>query len=314
MLNQCFCAIVIVFLLAIPTVSFAEDPEKPEPGYRLGDWLLTGSLTAAGTYTTFMDWQAGGTDTAAGALQTEFAALFAKDRIQWKNTVKIEYGVSKVKDESARKASDLLSLESNFDYRLFPKLAAYSRFKGITAMTAGYLYYADPVNAEFTDGRDPETGEDRIHISDAFDPLQLEQGVGVSYPVFQNEGKTRFLNVRAGLGGRQLVAGYFYTEEDASDPDNIVFSPVDEYADIGLEAGFDLAFFIREGINLTSNAMGFYGFGDEFWKVNWDTVFTLQATKHISLSLTASMLYDELVFDDPQWKTATLLTLSYRLF
>jgi Protein of unknown function (DUF3078) len=291
----------------------AEDSEEQQ-SYIFGNWTFTGGITGAGSYTSFKDWQSGGTDATAANLMTDLSAQYAKNRITWKNTFKLEYGFTKIKDESIRKSSDLLSLESHLGVALMPKLSAYGRLSVSTSMTKGYLNYDDPIDANFMDSRESEFDQMRVQIADSFDPTNLSEGAGVEYSVYSNEDGSRSFKVKGGIGGRQLFRSNYYIEDDDSETTPVEFSPVEEYNDFGLEAGADVSWLIHKHASFTSKALGFYGFGEEFWKVEWDSSLVLNLTKHVGISLTATMLYDELVFDDPQWKTATMLTLNYRIF
>jgi len=144
--------------------------------------------------------------------------------------------------------------------------------------------------------------------------MNIEEGVGLEYQFYKHAERDDFFKVFTGLAARQLVVSEYYIEEDDADTDPVEFSRVNDYADQGLETGFDTTLSLKDYIAFTSTAKAFFGFKDEFWKATWDAKIVVTLTKHLGLTLSSTMIYDENVIDEVQWKTATLLTLSYQLF
>jgi len=287
----------------------------------------TYSATAGGgfSFTSYQDWQAGGTDSNALTANLAGEAKYVNGKFSLANTLKLAYGLTKVKDQDARKSDDRFDFSMLASYQISGPLSGYVRGSLQTAMTASYLYYDPRVDAVFLDGRDTEYNVKKVKIADGFQPLNLDEGIGLQFAAFivagvPEEGKDEtppdkhHLLFFAGAGARQLVCDDYYKESDDAATPAKEFALIDDYTDFGPEVSMDLRVTVSDTALLTSLAKGFYGADNEFWKATWETTLSLGITKAIGFSLTALMDYDELVFEDPQWKTAGLLTLTYQLF
>ncbi len=310
--NNVFVMLLFFVATMISFPGFAAETAGDESDS--GPWKLSGTVNANGSFTQYDNWQAGGSDTVAAGVLFNLAADYRKEKVEWRNAFKLEYGMAKVEGEDARKSADVVDLTSVLTRDLTNIVSLYGRLAVSTSMAKTYQYYDDPVDAVFDDGRDAEYGTEKVRTADGFEPINLDQGAGLSFRVFRNEEDTRHLLLRTGAGARQLVASDYYVEDDDEDTDTVEFSYVDDYAEIGAEAGLDFKWAFSESTMLTSVADAFYGFDEEFWKIGWDTSLNFKITKHFGAGITASMVYDELVIDDPQWKTSTMLTLSYQVF
>ncbi len=303
-----------IALMIVPVCMLAEDEKNEVPKLQVGDWTFSGQVTGAASWNQYDDWQAGGTDSQSVLGKLEFTGVYMKDKSEWQNSFKSEYGTGKSEGERAKKSADALRLDSIYNYNFTPVVSAYGRGALSSTYTKGFQYYTDPVDAVFLDDRPAELQTHRVQVADSFDPINLEQGVGLGLTLYKNEDDTSHLKFRLGVGARELIVSNYYTEQDDADTSTLEFAPVEDYSDTGLDSGIDLKIGLFQQAQLVSAVSAFYGFQDEFWKVTWDTALTIGLGKFFGVSLTNSMIYDEMVFEDPQWKSGTLLTLSYYLF
>lgn len=293
------------------TAGIRAEGESGEPAP--GPWKLSALLTGAASFARYSDWQLGDVDSNAFSGIFDFSALYETDKANWENTLKLEYGVTKTKDSDAQKSSDRLLFNSIYRIKFNSPFRPYINLNAETPLTKGYLYYADPITATFDENRETEYDATKVQIANAFEPLNIAEGVGLEYSVFQAEDEARKLNFRAGAAARQLVASDYYIVSDDEATPEIEFTIVEEYNDYGFEAACDLKFIVKENVVLTSTANAFYGFDNEFVKAQWDTSLGIAISKVFGVSLNALMVYDELVIDELQWKTVTLFTLNYKL-
>ena len=308
---------LVIFLLVAGFTSFSSFVIKAEDDEDMtihGNWAFSGTVTAAGSLNYYKNWQGGDSDNSSFNLNMDLLAKYTNGKHSWNNSIKLEYGISKLKGENARVNGKDLVLETIYNYNFTDRIALYFRLKGDSPFAKGYIYYDDPVDVVFSDDRLPRYGEKRVLVSDPFDPVNLEQGLGMAFKVYNNPTIERSLTLSTGLAGRQLISSDYYIEDDLEETDTIEYTKIDDYADIGWEAIADLVLTLNKSAQFKSSATAFYGFDKQLWKCNWESVLSIGISKYFGVSITGTMLYDEEVFKDPQWKTNTLLTLSYKLF
>ncbi len=303
-LMMCF---LIMTFLAIPVL--AEEEVPPQEG-----WIFSGNASLAGNWTYYSNWQEGGTDSSSVSGQIDFSGLFKMDRHEWKNTLKIEYGMAKLNGIGTRKTTDSTMFESRYDFKFSGRMSVYGRVAASTELDDGYLYYEDPVDAVFDTNRPAEMQTDEVHVSGGFEPLKFDEGVGLGYTLYEDTEKKNLLKVNFGAGARQLIVSNYYIEDDDDDTDTLEFSLVDEYSDVGAETGYDGLFNFRNNITFTSKGKVFYGVIDGLWNITWSNKLVISLTKYFGVSLSSDMIYDESVIAEYQWKNVTLLTLGFKLF
>lgn len=91
---------------------------------------------------TFVNWNAGGTNSISGLLGLEFQRNFQKDHMIWENEANIRYGVNKQQGLDLRKTDDLVEVNSTFGFRKDTISNWYysANFNFKTQFTNGYNY------------------------------------------------------------------------------------------------------------------------------------------------------------------------------
>ena len=314
----CLRVIAVLILLGCAILNFsppgkAEDPKEPEYQTQLKNWKLAGILSGSLNVTQFEDWQAGGSDTVALISRGEIWAVRTTDRHEWKTRLQAEYGTSKTDRQDYRTASDLLKLDSRYDYKLDSRWSLYGRGYLDTHMGRQYTYFDSPTDIVI-DGLPVRTGVDRFQTSDSFDPILLEEGLGLGLIVLRNEDQSDKVSLMTGPAARQTRASNFFRNIDVADTPEVEFESTGNDSEFGWEIVLDALLTFNKHVKFTSFATGFIGFDDELWRARWDNTLEIKLGKFIGIGLTANLLYDESVFEGTQYKTGTLITLSYRVF
>jgi len=307
-------AIFLIFMNASICISEQNEDGEDGKGLTLGNWKLSGNFQAAGSYMGYKDWQSGGVETGALNFLLDFSAKYVVNKSEWRTSLKTEYGFTKIKSEDLHKAVDEFSLKSGYYYHWKKHIGCYGKIKASTMMTSSHLHYEDPIHAVFSDCRKTEEDAIKVRIANAWEPLNLSESAGSLMTVFKNEEDTRHLDFNVGISARQMVASAYYIEDDEDETEEIEFKKIDGYSDSGAEVGYDLKLNLTRNTLLTSTADIFYGIEDEFWKVDWETTLAMGIGPYFGVSLSVLMVYDEMIFDDPQWKTTSMLTFNYRFF
>jgi len=290
----------------------AED-EEPEYEMEISGWKLAGILTGGIHVTEFQDWQGGGSDTIAMNGRYELWAVRSMPKNEWKNRVKLEYGVTRSDTEDYRPSTDVFLLDTRFEHSLNPRFFAYIRGYISTNMGNQYDYFDDPVDIIFFD-QPVEYQVVKTRVAEGFDPLKLEQGTGIGWVIHQAEDETTSVIFMLGAGTRQLLSDSYFVEDDNPITPELEYEKVDTYSDVGGEAVLDVIWTINSVAKFTSHGAAFYGFEEERWNARWENSLDLKITQYVGVNLSAEMLYDEAVFDGDQWKLGTMLTFNYRIF
>ena len=94
---------------------------------------------------TFVNWNAGGSNSISGLLGLEVERNYQKDHMVWENRGIARYGVNKQQNQKLRKTNDLLELHSRFGWRRDTISNWYysANFSFKTQFTNGYIYTAN---------------------------------------------------------------------------------------------------------------------------------------------------------------------------
>jgi hypothetical protein len=115
---------------------------------------------------TFINWNAGGTNSISGLLKGKFLRTYSRDKYNWNNELIVRYGLNKQDGKELRKTDDVFQFNSAFGYRNDTLSNWYhtAKFNLNTQFTNGYAY--------------PNT---EIAISRLFAPAYVFLGMGAEY-------------------------------------------------------------------------------------------------------------------------------------
>lgn len=306
-------ALLIMGICCLVLQAAEEEEKLPEFKTEHRNWKLAGIVSGSLNVIQFSDWQAGGSDTVTMNSRGEFWAVRSTKRFEWKNRLRSEFGISKTNGESFRNSTDSLKLDSRFERKFNAKAKAYCRGYLETHLAKQYVYFDTPTDI-ILDGDKTYNNIEKFRISRGFDPIQLEQGTGIGYTLYQTEDKSTEITIMSGLGARQMITDSYRISDDIEASPVVEFHTVKDDSEFGFEVVLDTLLTFNKHAKFTSFAVLFYGLDDNFWRIRWDNSLEVTLSKHVGLGLTADVIYDESVFDGTQYKTGTLLTLSYRVF
>jgi hypothetical protein len=120
---------------------------------------------------TFVNWNAGGSNSVSGLLKIYFSRKFEKLYTIWESEISARYGLNEQQDKGLIKTDDEIKLSTSFGYR---------------KDTISKWYYTGKINfnTQFTDGyKYPDT---ETRISTFFAPAYLYLGVGSQFNLKEN--------------------------------------------------------------------------------------------------------------------------------
>ncbi|MBN2382989.1 DUF3078 domain-containing protein [bacterium] len=289
------------------------EPEQTEDPAPEG-WLFNAVLGFNFSCSNYDHWTAGGVNTISQGMLSEFSADYIKGRSELNNVLKIEYGLTKLADDDYKKAMDKLSYDFKYRYSLTEIIKPYLNVTAYAPMADSYEYYKTTETVVADDER--YEAADKFRTGRSFDPINLEQGMGVSFQLVSAE-KNAF-DIFIGFGARELVTSEFYLNEDVAETPEIEYSKVDSYEEIGAEGGFNVIWSCYENMELISKLKTFYAFdegdnGKNNTLTSWNNTLTLKVNKYVSVNASADMIYDTNVLEQAQWKQIVLINLSFQL-
>jgi hypothetical protein len=262
-----------------------EDEQKEEPKFGWENKFL-GTLNLS--QTSLSNWPAGGENSWNWLINLNGSFIDKQIDYDWANTLKIQYGQSKIGSDELKKTDDEFFLESVFTYKVWNKLNPYAAITVQTQFTKGYDYTTDP----------------KSQISNLLDPGYFRQGIGIDYNPDDN------FKTRAGLAFKQTVADEFapmWTDDPETD------NEIEKLrSEIGLESVTDLSVNLSElivyvtKVQLFSNLKRF----DEL-DVNWDNLFSAKVAEYLSVSLSVVLVYDKDISLKRQLKQTLSVGLTY---
>lgn len=227
---------LIVGLCCLPLR--AEKEKEPEFKTEHHNWKLAGMVSGSMNVIQFSDWQAGGSDTVTINGRGEFWAVRSTERFEWKNRLRSEFGVSKTNGESFRNSTDSLKLDSRFERKFNAKAKAYCRGYLETHFVKQYVYFDSRKDIILDDDK-VYTNVEKFRISQGFDPIKLEQGLGMGYTLYRTEDKSTEITIMSGLGARQLITDSYRIAEDIDTTPAIEFYTVKDDSEFGIEVVLD---------------------------------------------------------------------------
>lgn len=238
-----------VSLLAVPAWAAADPGLLPtetevvlKKDERPQGWdpaLLLGASLALSANSNFVGQPNGNTFT--GGLNVLGRLDYYRDVIDWRNTLKIDevFTRTPVIDEFV-KTIDKLTFESVLYLRYSPVIGPFASFKLDTAILEGRDVRAEPTNYWVDGVADPERqGVTSTKLTDAFQPLQLKEAVGVFISPVNT--KPLSVDIRAGFGAAQtFAAGGLIINDDEATGDRIELTTLKDVIQAGVVAGVDV--------------------------------------------------------------------------
>jgi len=281
-----FKVILLVLFLSNWTVLTAQSEEKKKPDY---GWEQQSTFTLNFTQTTFDNWVQGGENSWAWIAEAPFMFNLRKPGFTWANQGKLAFGKSKVGDQSARKASDLIRFESVYTHNLGVFVNPYVSISGQTQFAKGYNY-GDTTRAE---------------ISGFMDPGYFTQSAGVGYE------PNRFVKLRLGAAVKETFArNHPVPYTDDPETEELETSKVEFGADFVADGRINL----HDNLIFTSKVVLFSTLESlNTVDVDWDNNFTATVTSHLQVNFNVQIYYDRDISKKRQLKQLLSVGFSYTL-
>lgn len=259
-------------ILLISTLVFAQEEEQPKYG-----WHKEATAALNLTQSTFDNYAAGGENATAWQFRLGLKFVNDREKFNWANTGKFDYGQTKIGKDDFKKSTDELKVESVFTPKVWKVVNPYASVTAETQFDAGYKY----------------SDEGKTKVSQFMDPGYIRESIGLGYK--PNE----IIQARMGAAMKQVVADQY------GDSSN----------EVGADAVVDLNYKVSENslvkskLELFSNLVAF----DEI-DVSWDTDLTAKITKFIAFNFNVKLVYDKDVSAKRQIKQVMGIGVSYSFF
>ncbi len=253
--------------LSAASFTFAQDVA---PADSTKNWKLNGVANLNFSQVSLTNWQAGGESSMSGIMLFKYLADYQKDKLTWKNSVDIAYGLMKQGDQNWIKSDDRFELFSKVGYKLSDtwSLTAFTTFR--SQFTEGYAT-ADEINL----------------ISDFMAPGYVIPGLGFDYDpndwfsfnISPVTSKITFVN-----NDSLAAVGAF-----GVDPGENV------RVEIGASARVQIQRKLAENIVLQTKADFFSNYQENPTSidVNWDLALLMKVNDWLTTSITTTLIYDE---------------------
>ena len=274
---------MLVIFTSMPLL--AQDEEKKEEPKLGWENKFIGTLNLS--QTALDNWPAGGDNSWNWLLNLSGSFVDRQEDFDWRNTLRIQYGQSKIGSDGMRKTDDEFFFESVFTYKLWNKFNPYAALTAQTQFTEGYDYSTDP----------------KTQISNFLDPGFFRQGFGFDYNPEKN------YKTRLGIAFKQTVADKFAAIW-SDDPDTEEIETL--RSEVGLESVTDFSVNVSELIVYVTKLQLFSNLNrvDEI-DVNWDNLFSAKVAEYLSVTLSIVLVYDKDISLQRQLKQTLAVGLTY---
>ncbi len=273
--------VILIMVTLLLSSLWAQEAKKETPKYGWNKELV-GNLNF--TQNTFDNWKQGGENSWAWQLTINGKWVNNQKNYNWENTLKINYGKTKVGDASSKKSSDEISVSSVYTYKMGIYVNPFVAVTGRTQFTKGYKYEADTSYA----------------ISEFLDPGYFTQSAGLGYA------PNSHIKTRLGAAIKETFASKYsdlYAQGEKT--------RVEVGASSVTELNFKLAqnILYTGKIELFSNLKAFNEID-----VNWDNMLASHITKYITVNFNVKLFYDRDVSPKRQLQEVLAVGLTYNFF
>jgi hypothetical protein len=262
-------------------------------------WNLAVDANLALSQNAYSNWEGGATGLLAYALNSNsLAEKQLNSKMNSRNTLKLAFGQTSTQDTAGTWAALVKSTDE-------------INFESVLRFTLGWVvdpFASAQLQSQFWDNSDAT-------LSRYFNPLDLNEGVGVARQIVKHE-KTELVS-RLGFGVKQRF------DRQVLQPDSTRADKFSNYGGATFATDFTTPL-AQEKITYTSRLTLFQAvfFSDAAadpegkWKaldVGWENVFTASITKYVMVNLTAQVLYDKEINTKARLKETLALGLTYKL-
>ncbi|MCD6181023.1 MAG: DUF481 domain-containing protein [Candidatus Cloacimonetes bacterium] len=225
-------------------------------------------------------------------LETQLTYNINRFHYTLKNVV--DMGTTKKTDTDFQISSDSFDWKNTLVYYFIKNLGFYSRFDLLTHFLNEYSYSTTEFNYKKYNNSgeliSTEIGKDKIQVKKSLLPLNLKEGIGLNFRLFDSSKAT--LNIRSGLGLRQDIYNDVYGYEttihdtlpDLSVVDYRIYKELESTDKLGTEMSLVGNFKVLKNLTYSTTADVLFPFNKEDdVTIEWENSFNMKLVKHISL-------------------------------
>lgn len=253
-------------LLAILTVNAQTD----EQGYEDGKWVLKGVTGVNMSQSSFSNWSAGGENSLAGNIFLNGSLIRKSGNWLWQNTLALDYGLSKTKENGNRKTSDVINFATQLGY---------------TTDNKWFYTVMGDLKTQFYKGYNYPNKE--VYISKFFAPAYSNISLGMEF-----RPKSNYSLYFSPVAGKLT----FVMDDKLSDEGAFGVDPGDKFkAEFGAYFKGRIEQTIMQNVNLISTADFFTAYDKSFGNIdiNWDLLISMKINKFLSASINTTLKYDD---------------------
>ena len=276
--------VVIIFCVFSQFAISQTDSTVVKVVEELPAWIQTNRAGLDISEVTFVNWNAGGSNSISALLRLESKLNYTKGLLRWKNRAMLNYGVNKQEDQKLRKTSDELELSSTLGFQKDSTSNWYfsARFNFKTQLTNGYNYpIRDYPISKFMapgyvfTGGGAEYGKNIDKFSTYLSPLTF---------------KSTFV-----LDKDLSNAGSFGVEKAILDgAGNIIKQGERVRTEIGILVTNEFETEVFENIAIKNRASFYTDYLNSFGNidVDWEVMFNFKVNQYVKASLGSHLRYD----------------------
>lgn len=258
-------ALILIVMLSANVV-LAQDAEQTTTNWKEG-----GDFTLNFSQVSFSNWSAGGKNSVSGVSLFNYSVNYAKDRLNWDNSINLGYGLLKEGSNDLTKSEDKMDLSSKLGYKMTEdgKWLYSGLFNFRSQFANGYKY--------------PDTDN---KISALFSPAYLTLALGADYKPTDN-----FSLFLSPLGSKFTIV----TDDDLSAAGAFGVAPGKKFrAEMGGSLKSELKFPVVENVDVQTVLGLFSNYlnNPQNIDVNWDFRVNMKINKFLSANFITNMIYD----------------------
>ena len=269
---------------------YAQDDAAKKEEY---GWKNSAVIGANLTQVSLTNWTKGGENTLVFMVFSKNAFNLHEALYDWKNTIRLMYGQSKIGNADFQKSDDEIFLESMHSRNIGWVVNPFAAVQVRTQFAPGYK------NVTTDNGVDSS-----VQISDFWDPGYIIESFGFSYasgPEF---------STRLGVGFKETFSkkyGYAHDPSVANDDATFRF-------ETGIESSSKLVYDVMENMKLTSQLDLFSAFNKlDVWDVRWESDITGKVNDYVNVSLNVILVHEIAQTRKTQVKQTLALGFSYAI-
>lgn len=274
--------LILFFILFSSSIIFANTDSAS-----IGTWTPKAIAGLNISQLSLTNWAKGGDNSFTWTLIGDIGYDYKSSNWNFKNSLKIAYGRTKLGTEDFKTNDNELFIENVLSKNIGWVVDPYFSNTIRTSVTEGFDYKQTPA----------------VKIADFFDPGYIVQSLGFTYD------QDKIIQTRLGVAFQEIIANnqsLLYT-------DNKETAEVEKFKfETGLESVTTLTLNLDQNIQFKSALRLFSRFESlDVWDVRWDNSFVAKVNNYINVNLNVLLVYEKNVTPLTQLKQALQLGIVY---